>query len=946
MGVEDGEAAAVETAEANGSCAQQLMEDSPAALLREDETKVGIRSAYSAATVAAISSLASGESPLFFDTENYLNAEKDENESLTFPKKQKHREITLEDRASAMISVYKDYLDEVKDDDDNELDQNENIVNGLEMTPGEKNGLDVIPSLHSVKNRVLNVHERRKEDHKVAILDKFCKDVEEGHTAVYGGGKTCYTDADNYDNDEGGSTQGSYSKSKKKKTLMTHPTAASTTAAFRLRAEVALKAAATKTKSVAKNAAVAVKTKYKDKTTNSSKLMQKIGLGMENDYDFADYDNDYHGDKGIGELHFLTSQNTSSRQLENGNGIYGMHMLQREDEIKSLKRKGRFINDEEMESMEQFNEICDELGVTPESHSNLHYFYQQNRSRYKYPVFRSKKCKRAMLYGAICLGFCVLVVSLMSALTHGFEDIKRNKPLPDWQEDEDWRSKQKEAWEKEHGIISQPQNSSPETADDAMAAADQLQELFYKVSSAYRPIWYDRTTGWSGQTYQEAVTWCDAYNNYIPCPYEVYCPNQKSLISGIVDTGGESWAPVVNQENEWVQVGTGSVCQLYSEKYGKKPDWGVTGANNEAITRHIMCCRSHAIQHNEVPNDGNQHQQPNQYVIKATNPPLSTPTTSISQHDEESDFSFEMLELSLTQHYNPTWFDRETGWQGQTYQESKDFCNKLNGYIPCPYLVYCPGEGKKVFGGRRGDGESWAAVNDADNEWVQVGAGGECNLYSTTEGEKPGWGLTGKNNEEITRHILCCHQYQAEEGGESAVTPADATNSVVEESDTETAVSIQSRPETGKMTALEISTQELFHPEWFDSSLGWSGGTYNDAKAYCESLPQPNNGHWYLCPHQAYCPNGPRETEPLYLQKDAFEGTQWAPISDKQNGWVMIGKMSGRTCQEYVQINHRDPQWGLDGSSTDMKQHILCCNAPSGIYVSEGNVGSNRKQHM
>ena len=58
----------------------------------------------------------------------------------------------------------------------------------------------------------------------------------------------------------------------------------------------------------------------------------------------------------------------------------------------------------------------------------------------------------------------------------------------------------------------------------------------------------------------------------------------------------------------------------------------------------------------------------------------------------------------------------------------------------------------------------------------------------------------------------------------------------------------------------------------------------------------------------------------------------------------MVGKMSQQqphTCEEYFQINHHDPLWGLDGSSTDMKQHILCCNTPSGIYMSDGDEGDN-----
>jgi len=150
---------------------------------------------------------------------------------------------------------------------------------------------------------------------------------------------------------------------------------------------------------------------------------------VENDYDFANYE--YGGGEDV---RFVSNSKTDedmeyglpppSGQLKNQDGIYGMHMLQRDDGIKSLKRKGR-IDNEEMESMQRFNDMCDELGVTPQSHSNLHYFYQQQRSRYKYPIFRSKKCKRAMLYGAICLGLAVMIVSLISAFTNGFQEMER-----------------------------------------------------------------------------------------------------------------------------------------------------------------------------------------------------------------------------------------------------------------------------------------------------------------------------------------------------------------------------------------------------------------------------------------------------------------------------------------------------------------------------------------
>ena len=39
----------------------------------------------------------------------------------------------------------------------------------------------------------------------------------------------------------------------------------------------------------------------------------------------------------------------------------------------------------------------------------------------------------------------------------------------------------------------------------------------------------------------------------------------------------------------------------------------------------------------------------------------------------------------------------------------------------------------KLLDGVRDKGESWSAVIDGDgNDWVQVGAGGVCNLYSET----------------------------------------------------------------------------------------------------------------------------------------------------------------------------------------------------------------------
>jgi hypothetical protein len=63
---------------------------------------------------------------------------------------------------------------------------------------------------------------------------------------------------------------------------------------------------------------------------------------------------------------------------------------------------------------------------------------------------------------------------------------------------------------------------------------------------------------------------------------------------------------------------------------------------------------------------------------------------------------------------------------------------------------------------------------------------------------------------------------------------------------------------------------------------------------------------------------------------DAFEGEQWAPamLTEDEGQWVMVGMLNkdpSSTCRTYVQLHHKEPSWGVDGSKTNIKQHILCC---------------------
>jgi hypothetical protein len=94
------------------------------------------------------------------------------------------------------------------------------------------------------------------------------------------------------------------------------------------------------------------------------------------------------------------------------------------------------------------------------------------------------------------------------------------------------------------------------------------------------------------------------------------------------------------------------------------------------------------------------------------------------------------------------------------------------------------------------------------------------------------------------------------------------------------------------------------------------------------------------------CPNGHRSEKPLFLQKDAFEGEQWAPWSrynneepDFSNSWIMVGTLNGNassTCHKYQDLNNgNSPQWTLDDSHTGLKEHILCCLDQSLLATEE-----------
>jgi len=114
------------------------------------------------------------------------------------------------------------------------------------------------------------------------------------------------------------------------------------------------------------------------------------------------------------------------------------------------------------------------------------------------------------------------------------------------------------------------------------------------IAEKHRPNWYDRSEGWVGRTYNEAVAFC-LNRAQVLCPYEAYCPmaDLDSPLGGVIeDEPNGSWVATSDVPNSWISVGPEDTCKPYDAVNGEVPEWGITGIANEEVTRHVMCCKS------------------------------------------------------------------------------------------------------------------------------------------------------------------------------------------------------------------------------------------------------------------------------------------------------------------------------------------------------------------
>lgn len=289
-------------------------------------------------------------------------------------------------------------------------------------------------------------------------------------------------------------------------------------------------------------------------------------------------------------------------------------------------------------------------------------------------------------------------------------------------------------------------------------------------------------------------------------------------VTGAKDGPNEDgmWAPISDDANAWVHVSSFDSCLTYDymNKVDESPHWGLSGEDNEEITRNVFCCLTDpiALSPNTSPNP----------TRKPTPKPSTPAVESIS-----SDLSAEeeMLYEAAATVYQPLLYNRAStpAWTGTAYLEALQFCASLDSRIPCPFTGICPGgQGKSPMGGIK---SGYMPIFNHPNAWVSVGPDGTCQTYSEINGSPPRWGLTGEGASDLTQNIACCIDVEDDK--------SDAT----------------SEAENGAQTGV-IKTEEeqvvldTFKPEWFGRDAGYQGTTYEGAIDFCSNVAGKS-----LCPY-------------------------------------------------------------------------------------------------
>jgi hypothetical protein len=586
------------------------------------------------------------------------------------------------------------------------------------------------------------------------------------------------------------------------------------------------------------------------------------------------------------------------------------------------------------ETFLDYDDIRSKFGIEADDASHA------RTTAYKYPLLHSRRVKRGLIL--------IAVAAVVIGISAGVASAKKRKNLPDWEaelaeiqkeEQEKHAHKQVEVQatgESHDGeVMSRPPPSDgiesieppkvDETKSTEKETTPNTASTYKDVVKKFNPIAFDRSKGWDGTTYNEAVNFCNELENHSLCPYQAVCPfGRAGKPAGGYKTTG-SWLAISDEPNGWVHLGSIDACTKYEETYSAKPDWGMTG--KEETTKNIMCCQ---ITVDSPKVTVTEEAAP----ASSKEPAVVKPTSEIAPLTQEEQSQVKLISDKL----QPIYYNRSHGWDGQTYAQALEFCASRESRVPCPYTAVCPnGKGRPPLGGVKENGAgSFVPIIDTPNQWVQLSHTRVCELYSSLYGAPPEWGLTGEQNEELTQNILCCKEpYESSENDKNANSDQSqaSTSSEAEASQAvETYEVVKESSASSMLTTAEQSVLDIMHPLWFGKKHGWQGITYDDAVEFCKNV-----GGMSLCPLEAYCPNGPdvKNRPPLFLEQDAFDGEQWAPTSAHSNSWILVGTSDGdptSTCKTHEDLHDdRKPTWGEDGTFTHLKENIMCCMNPSQV---------------
>jgi len=303
--------------------------------------------------------------------------------------------------------------------------------------------------------------------------------------------------------------------------------------------------------------------------------------------------------------------------------------------------------------------------------------------------------------------------------------------------------------------------SSTNTAEQTSVSSD-LVASEYAAAESHHPVWYDRTTGWVGTTYREALEFCSSKVDSTSeggvetkkqlCPYNVYCPTgpHHMPLGGYRGEGFDgdasptSRSPISDYPDGWVQVDKSHSCIQHTifdvtdgngvADVAKVGETGAAAILDEIVEKNAAGAKDDdLVEETYVPVNSHakptalqQHEPSDTVTDSVNNEAEGQPEDSAqqqqqgeeqkaSQQQEQSKETIvnpiivnnaqQHAEIDMTSilrnKFKPLWLSSEDGWAGGSHAEAAEFCTSIRGKNLCPYSAMCPqGPGGAVMGGR------------------------------------------------------------------------------------------------------------------------------------------------------------------------------------------------------------------------------------------------------